>query len=156
MPLFLWLDRMADRFLWVAQFIIVSSIAIVGYYTLDREPPFAVLSVEPASAKPGEWITIKAAVRRDVRRNCSAEFSRYIFDSSNTRFDVGTQVASAELVKAINERSPNELKVSFIVPQTASPGSAWMETVLQYHCNKVHRIWPIEVTTRMPFEVLPL
>lgn len=153
MPVLRWLDRMEARIRWMAQVTIIGSIAIIAYYMLDREPPFAVLSVEPATARPGEYITITATVRRDVSRNCSAEFSRYVFDASRTRFDLGTQVASAELVRSINERSPNELRISFLVPPAAAVGSAWVETVLQYHCNKVHRVWPIEVTTRMPFEV---
>jgi len=155
MPLLQWLDRMAERFLWVAQVTIIGSIAIVGYYMLDREPPFAVLSVQPAQARPGEYITITAEVRRDAHRNCSAEFSRYVFDATRTRFDLGSQVASAEMVRAMEERSPRELRISFLVPPTAAFGSAWVETVLQYHCNKVHRVWPIEVTTRMPFQVVP-
>lgn len=149
-----WIDHIGERFLWVAQVVILGSIAIVAWYTLDRKPPFAVVSVEPAFARPGEYVTIKAEVRRDVNRHCSAEFSRYVFDALNTRFDLGTQLASPEMIERADQASPNTLRVSFLVPPTIATGPARLDTVLQYRCNRVHYIWPIEVTTRMPFEVL--
>jgi hypothetical protein len=34
------------------------------------------------------------------------------------------------------------------------PGPAALVTSLEYRCNRVHSLWPIEVTTTFPFEVL--
>lgn len=147
-------DGLAHRFIWMAQAMIVGSLAIVAYYSMDREPPFEVLSVHPAFALPGEYVTIVASVSRDTKRNCSADFSRYLFDASRTRFDLGTQSASAEMIRSMEDRDPGTLRISFLVPKTAAPGFAWVETAIKYSCNKVHNIWPIEVTTRMPFTIL--
>jgi hypothetical protein len=139
----------------VAQVIILSALCLVGYYAMDREPPFAVLSVTPAEAKPGEYITIEAKVRRDTWRRCDAEFSRYLHDASGARFDLGSSVASAEMIGKMDSASPGVLRVSVLLPATMNPGPARLETALNYFCNKVHRAWPIVVTTDLPFLVLP-
>lgn len=138
----------------VAQVIILAAIVLVAYYAADREPPFAVLSVEPAAARPGDYITIRARVRRDVDRKCDAEFSRYIFDSSGARFDVGTSIASAEMIESLATKAPDTLTVSVMLPQSMSAGSAHLKTVIGYVCNKTHVWVPIMVTTDLPFTVL--
>ena len=140
----------------VARAIIAAAVCVVIYYAADREPPFAVLSVEPATAYPGEFVTIKAKVERQADRNCSAEFARYIFDAQGTRYDISTGTASAELVSRMERADPGVLKVSVLVPPSAAPGKAHLVTVLDYACNRTHRIAPIQVTTDMPFTVLPL
>jgi hypothetical protein len=140
----------------LAQAILVCGLLVVLYYAADREPPFAVLSVKPAAAYPGEFVAIEANVRRQVERNCSAEFARYIFDSQGTRYDLGGGTASAELVGRMERQSPGVLRLSVQVPPTAAPGTAHLVTVLDYACNRTHRIAPIQVTTEMPFTVLPL
>lgn len=139
----------------VAQIIIFLAIALVVYYAMDRDPPFAVVSVLPAQARPGEYVTLQATVRRDVDRRCSADFSRYLYDSAGSRFDLGRSSASAEMIDSLERTSPGFLKVSIKLPEVMEPGQADMQTVLAYRCNKVHTIWPIEVTTDIPFLVLP-
>ena len=148
------IDRLAERFLWIAQFVIIASILIVAYYAMDRDPPFVIVSVEPASARPGEIITIQSEVRRETWRNCSADFTRYIFGPDQSRFYLDDGIASAHMINRMDEKTPNKLRVSFLVPYGINPGPARLETVLEYHCNRVHRLWPIEVTTIMPFTVL--
>jgi hypothetical protein len=139
----------------VAQLIIIAALALVVYYAMDREPPFAVVSVIPASARAGEYITLEAVVRRDIDRKCSAEFSRYLFDAAGSRYDLGHSISSAEMIEQIQETYPNILRISLMLPPTMEVGLANMQTVLEYQCNKVHRIWPIIVTTDIPFTVLP-
>jgi hypothetical protein len=140
----------------IARAIIAAAVCVVIYYAADREPPFSVVSVEPAAARPGEFVTIQARVERQVNRKCSAEFARYIFDAQGTRYDISTGTASAELVSRMERDTPGLLKVSVLVPPSASPGKAHLVTVLDYACNRTHRLAPIQVTTDMPFEVLPL
>ena len=140
----------------IARAIIAAAVLVVAYYAADREPPFALLSVEPVAAYPGESVTIRANVLRQAERNCSAEYARYIFDAHGVRYDIGTGSASAELVSSMELQNPGLLKVSVQVPPTAAPGVAHLVTVLDYACNRTHRIAPIQVTTDMPFTVLPL
>ena len=139
----------------VAEVIIIAALCMVVYYAIDREPPFAVLSVMPAEARPGEYITIEAKVRRDTWRKCDAEFSRYLHDASGARFDLGHSITSAEMIGKLESASPGVLRVSVLLPASMAPGPANLETVLDYYCNKVHRWIPITVTTDLPFLVLP-
>lgn len=140
---------------WMARLILLLAALLVLYYAADRQPPFAVLSSSHAEAAAGDYVTIHAHVRRDADRNCNAEFWRYLYDASGTRFDLGHSQASAEAIRQMERRSPGLLSVAVRIPSAASPGPATLQTVLQYHCNRVHHWWPIEVTTDLPFTVLP-
>jgi hypothetical protein len=149
------IDAWSERFLWVAQSVIVGCIGLIAWYAADRAPPFSVLSVDPAFARPGEIVVIQAKVQREDWRRCSADFTRYVFDSQDTRTYVDDGRASVEMIANMEKRSPGLLRVAFRVPEQASPGIARLETVLHYKCNRVHALWPIEVTTQMQFTVLP-
>jgi hypothetical protein len=139
----------------VARAILLCGFLLVLYYAADRAPPFAVLSVEPAEARAGDYITIKAHVRRDADRRCDAEYSRYLFDATGARFDMGRSITSAEMISSLERKSPGGLTISFHVPPSAAVGPALLQTVLDYKCNRLHRLMPITVTTDMPFTVLP-
>ncbi len=149
------LDRVADNLLWVARGAILLSVLMVAWFAADREPPFAVIQTYPAEARPGDWITLTADVRRDTHRNCSAEFSRFIFDATHRRYDLGSAIATADMIGEMQLRTPNRLVVSVRLPETITPGQARLLTALQYKCNRVHELWPISVTTTIPFTVLP-
>lgn len=139
----------------IARAIILAAFLLVLYYAADRQPPFAVLSVAPAAAKPGDFVTISAKVRRDADRHCNAEYSRYLFDASGARFDIGHAITSAEMITSLERKNPGGLTITFQVPPSAEPGAASLQTVLDYKCNRTHSLWPITVTTEMPFTVLP-
>ena len=149
------IDRVAKHFLWVAQMMIVVGIIITISYAFDRDPPFRVIRVQPAAARAGEFVTIDAEVMRQPERMCSAEFSRYIYDSTLARWDIGSSVVSAEMIEKLESSHPGRLRVSVKLPDNIAPGQAHLDTVLVYRCNAVHRIWPIDVTTALPFTVLP-
>ena len=149
------IDRLAKHFLWVAQMMIAVAIVITIGYAFDRDPPFRIIRVQPASARPGEFVTIDAEVMRESERMCSAEFSRYIYDSTLARYDIGSSVVSAEMISRMESSHPGRLRVSVRLPENIAPGQAHLDTVLVYRCNAVHRIWPIDVTTVLPFTVLP-
>lgn len=148
------LDILAASFMWVAKWLIAGMILSWIWFLFDRAPPITVVSVEPASAKPGEFVTITAHVQRDMRRECSAKMSRYIFDASGARFDMGDSGISADMITSLERKAPGLLKVSFQIPLAASEGRAELMSVLDYQCNRTHILWPIVVTTRLPFTVL--
>lgn len=149
------IDDLALRFKWVAYVLLFSGLASFAWFAADREPPFAVLSVEPAAARAGEWITITAAVRRDVHRRCAASFSRYVYAADGARYDLGDSFASADVIADLERRMPGRLRVTVQLPKAMDAGPATLWTTLEYRCNKVHQWWPIEVETQMPFTVLP-
>jgi hypothetical protein len=141
---------------WVARVILFLAALLVIYYAADREPPFALLSVEPAEAKAGDYVTIHATVRRDTSRGCNTEFSRFLFDSSGARYDLGTSAMSADAIAQMERQMPGRLVISLHVPQSVHPGQASLQTVIHHHCNRVHSLgWPIETTVNMPFLVSP-
>lgn len=148
------IDSLAQRFIWVANLTIVAGLLAITWFASDRSPPFTLLSVEPAIAWPGDYLTIHASVKRDTTRECSSEFSRFIFDSAGGRYDIGTSTASVEMIRAMELKTPGLLAVTVKLPDNIRPGVSKLTTVLEYRCNKVHRLWPIEVTLQMPFTVL--
>jgi hypothetical protein len=154
MTAFRWLDHLLERLQDFSYAVIWLSVGIIIVLASDREPPFEVLGVYPAQARPGDTIEIVAKVRRDTDRNCSASFSTYVLDKDGTRFDFGTREVSAELIRRIELVTPGVMKVAFVVPYLADPGPANYIGVLRYRCNKVHAWWPIEVTTNLPFTIL--
>jgi len=139
----------------VAWTIIALAVAVVLYFAADREPPFTVLYVEPTEARAGADVTLRANVIRQTYRGCSAEYSRFLFDSSGARFDISHAITSAQTIAAIEAKTPGALVVSFRIPYTVAPGPANLQTVLNYKCNRTHNILPISVTVDMPFTVLP-
>ena len=149
------IDRFLMPFDWLATVVLAVTVVAAGWLMLDRSPPFAILEVEPASARPGEIIKLHMRVMRDLKRDCSAEFTRYVFDSSAMRYYLDRGQASSDFIHNLEKRSPGQLHIAITVPEDVEPGPAELETVLDYRCNKMHRLWPIEVTTRAPFTVLP-
>ena len=140
---------------WIAQTTIFIGLIMVGWMAMDREPPFVVMSVEPAAAKPGDWITIKGHVKRDLSRHCSASWSRYVFDSGGKHFVLESGVTvTDQLIRDFDRIAPGQINLSFRVPQTAAVDEARVESILEYRCNRTHLLWPIEVTAIYPFEVL--
>ena len=148
-------DAVMLRLAWLPSLVLVLAVGVVLAQAADRKPPFQVLSVEPAFARPGEVVVIKAKVWRDKARDCSATMSRSIFDSTLVRYDYPISHFSDDLIDKMEEQTPGLLRVALVVSEQATPGPADLVSVLSYRCNRVHAWWPIEVTTHMGFEVLP-
>ena len=145
-----------SAFNFAAWFLLLFFIATTGLMLADRDPPFAVLSVEPAAAKPGQYVWLRAKVRRDVDRRCSAAFSRYIFDANGERVaDLGDSRMSHEGIAELERLTPGRMAVRIQVPPDMDAGEAMLLTSIAYACNQAHQWLPIHVTTRLPFTVLP-
>lgn len=140
---------------WVARLILLLAGMLVMYYAADRTPPFGVVSSTVPEAQAGEYVTIKAKVRRDVSRGCNSETSRFVFDSAGVRYDLGHASFSAETIARMERQTPGELVVGFRIPPNVAPGPATLTTVVIHRCNRVHAWLPIESTVDMPFVVLP-
>lgn len=151
------INAILRRHSWVAWTLNVATALTLLVFLVDRAPPFSVISVEPASAKPGDLVILRALVHRDTARDCSALFSRYVFDSRQVRFDdiARPTRASDAFIDHLERVDPGRLTLAFVVPAGMAPGPARVETVLHYRCNITHAVWPIEVTAQMPFTVLP-
>ena len=140
---------------WLARVILLLAAMLVLYYAADREPPFRLISTEPAEAQAGEYLTLRNKVHRDVSRGCNTEFTWYIFDSHGARYDMGHAQASAETIARMERKTPGELVISLRLPPNLAAGPATLQTVIHHQCNRTHAWVPIETTVDMPFTVLP-
>lgn len=140
---------------WVARLIVLLAGVLLLYYAADRVPPFGVIGSSYAEGRAGDYVTIRAHVRRDVSRGCNSEINRFIFDSTGARYDMGHAAISAETIARMERQTPGELVVSFRIPPNVAPGPATLTTVVLHRCNRVHAWFPIESTVDMPFTVLP-
>ncbi len=146
-----------QRLEWLWRIVLVLCAGPVLYWTLDRAPPFALISAQTNSPRPGEVLYVDAQVRRDIHRECTAEFSRYLFDRIGSRHEAqGPQLMTAQSIREMDALAPGVLRVQMQVPLSFPPGPARMVTVLQYRCNPIQDLFrPIGVQMTIPFEVLP-
>ena len=150
------LNRFVQRMMRVCVITIAVGVVVFASQAMgNRAPPFKVLSVEPATVRPGDYVRIHASVWRDQNRQCSAEYSRYMFDRDGLRYDMGSSFASVAMIAAMEAKTPGRLSVAAQVPASIVPGRASIQTVLNYACNPAQQFFPIEVLTEMPFYVLP-
>lgn len=147
---------------WLEKYIIVGWLligfvfAIAAYWAMDRDPPFHMGSYTVFNAARGNTLFVNADVQRDISRGCTATFSRYIFDSKRVRHDLGGGAyMGAAGIAAMEHDAPGQLRIAVIVPPGAAIGRAQLITSIEYQCNPVHALWPIEVLLRMDIEVLP-
>lgn len=147
-------DRVARHTVPVAQAILAVAFVIAAGYMLDRRAPFEVIAVEPASARAGDYVVIRAAVRRDASRACNASSARFLFDAGGYRYDLGQSIASAEMITDMERRAPGQMLIAVKLPEQIALGPAEIKTVLDYVCHKPHILWPIRVTTTLPFTVV--
>lgn len=157
------INEVAIQSVAAAQLILAIGAAVFVYGMFaDRSPPFVLLSVEPAAARPGETVVIRAKVKRDLSRGCSADFSRYMWGATategadvETRFVLGATHASPDMLAMMDKRWPDGLVIAERVPDRMSPGPARITADIEYVCNKAQALWPINVHAEFPFQVLP-
>lgn len=143
------------RWDWLPTWTLWAALLIVLVQALDRRPPFGLLHVYPAQARPGEVVTIYAEVRRDGARQCEVDVNRSLNDAHGKRWDYPEAHFSAEAVALTEARTPGRMAPTFVLPTSAAPGPAEITTSLRYRCNKTHAIWPITLTHTLPLTVLP-
>lgn len=158
-----WANEAAIQTVAVAQVILATAAVILMFGVMDRTPPITLVSVEPAAARAGAVVTIRARVNRDLSRDCSADFSKYIFGKTigtfplpvESRFVIGAQSASPEMIRSMERTWPGGLVVSERIPLELMPGPARLIADITYRCNKGHTLWPVIVNMTLPFTVLP-
>lgn len=150
------LQNTATIFLATGSLCLFGVVGQIIAWSLDYQPPFALLEYSAKAARPGEMTVVDAKVRRELHRRCSVTFSRVFFDSVGARFELtdGVQMMNALALDAFNKISPERLLLKFPIPEGASPGPGSVMTTLDYVCNPVHQWHPIPVVFTMKVEVL--
>ena len=141
---------------WVPRLALVGVLVWIGAMALDREPPFKLLSYWTNQPKPGGTLVVRAKVHRDLDRECSVVFSRYLFDRVGARHEAsGPQMMTPQALRSIDALAPGELNMQVPIPINFPPGPAVLTSVLEYRCNALQDVLrPINVELNMPFEVL--
>lgn len=143
--------------MWFWMLLLVVSLAQVAWWALDRDPPFRLIIAQANSPQPGGVLLVRSRVQRDLERDCSVVFSRYLFDRNGTRHDATSpQMMTAQGLRNMDALAPGQLNVQIQVPDSFPPGHAVMTTILEYRCNPLQDIArPIPVEMSVPFEVVP-
>lgn len=149
----------AGKSFWIKWLGFIAVVIQAGVWAFDRTPPYEVLSpVLVFNGPPGGSVKFQAKVRRDLDRDCSVEFMRYIIDGAGARHDLPNDPRhlSAEGIRKMAEQMGlDRLILSVAIPIDATPGPSVYGTELEYTCNPIHVFKPITVTSLFRFVILP-
>lgn len=141
------INRVATIAVLIGAACILGALFQLMLWASDRHPPFTMTAYTAPPVKAGQSVIVKAKVIRELDRDCSVTYSRMLFDSSGSRFDItpGAQLMTAEALEDLNRRSPNSLVFSVVIPPQATPGVGALITVMNYVCNPIHKLYPVSV-----------
>ena len=148
--------KWAGQHAWLGWLLCVPIFWLAGDWAFDRHPPFAIIGpVMARNAPPGGTAYFVADVRRDLDRDCSVRFSRYLIDGAGVRHDfaVDPRVMTADGLRAMDTLMAGKLRLAVEIPRGANPGRATYTTELIYVCNPLHKWWPIEVSMPLRFVI---
>lgn len=136
--------------------VLLAGVQVIRW-ALDYMPPFSLLDYSATPAKPGQMTTIRANVRRDLKRRCGVHYSRSFSDAIDARTELtaGEQYMNADALDALNRMMPDKLALSVLIPSSAAPGIGVVMVVLDYQCNPLQTLYPISMVLLMNVEVLP-
>lgn len=150
------LTSVLERYI-IFSWVIIGACALVAlYWALDRTPPFVMTDYTVLNATRGETVYVTATVERDVGRDCTVNFVRYLIDANKARHDIGgTQYMTAAALQQMERDMPDSLRLAVHIPADAPVGPATLVTALEYRCNPLHALWPMDVLLEMKLKVLP-
>lgn len=149
------ITRILHRSIIFAWLIIAGVAMVLATWAIDRSPPFKLLSYSVFNGRPGDSVLMIATVKRDLNKACSVTFSRYLFDHKGVRTDLsGIQYMTASALSQMDKANPNKLLLAIKLPVDIAPGPAKLVTSLEYVCNPIQRIWPLDVLLEMDMEIL--
>lgn len=145
-----------ERLRWLPLLFMVAVLGQCTAWMLDRSPPFHLLSYQTNQPTPGGVLVVRAQVRRELDRECSVTFSRYLFDRFGARHEAGgPQLMTPQGLRSMDALAPGQLNVQAAIPINFPPGPATFNTVLEYRCNPLQDlVRPIGVEMVIPFEVV--
>ena len=150
------LTSVLERYILFSWAIIGACALVALYWALDRSPPFVMHEYTVLNATRGETAYVNATVERDVGRGCTANFVRYLIDANKARHDIGgTQYMTAAALAQMERDMPDSLRLAVRIPADVPVGPATLVTALEYRCNPMHSLWPIDVLMLIDLKVLP-
>jgi hypothetical protein len=148
------LHQLAQRY-WRITWLLM--LAWPAWWALDRKPPLRQLAPATYTAvRPGgTTVIVLPSVERDLDRDCSVRWSQHLYDGQGTRHNLasGYQTSAGLIEQA--QRMGNTLRMAVPISPAAAPGSALWISQLEYRCNPIHTLAPIEVQLSIPLEISP-
>ena len=150
------LTSVLERYILFSWAVIGACALVALYWALDRTPPFVLLDYTVLNATRGETAYINATVERDTGRDCTVNFVHYLIDTNKTKHNIGgTQYMTASALQQMERDMPNSLRLAVRIPADVQVGPATLVTALEYRCNPMHALWPIDVLLEIQLKVLP-
>ncbi len=134
--------------------LVVILLLALAWLATDRDPPFDVVRVQYAEGYAGDDIALRADVRRELHRPCSALLQRHVIFVDGRRFDLQSKTFTRHEIEHQASIAPGTMAPVIRIPEWAPAGRATMVSTLRYRCNVTHELWPIEVVVHQPFTVL--
>ena len=148
------LHQLAQRY-WRITWLLM--LAWPAWWALDRAPPFRQLAPATYTAvRPGgTTVIVLPSVERDLDRDCNVHWSQHLYDGAGTRHNLagGYQTANGLIEQA--QRMGATLRMAVPISAAAAPGQALWVSQLEYRCNPMHVLAPIEVQLSVSFEISP-
>ena len=150
------LTSVLERYILFSWAVIGACALVALYWALDRTPPFVMTDYTVLNATRGETAYVNAKVERDTGRDCTVTFVRYLMDANKARHDIGgTQYMTAAALQQMERDMPDSLRLAVRIPADVPVGPATLVTALEYRCNPIHALYPIDVLLEIRLEVLP-
>jgi hypothetical protein len=158
-----WINALANRTLILAQTVGVLLLALLIMMALEsRAPPVVALPVSQMDVQAGEWATLNIPVRRDMTRQCSIRYEIVLIDSGGVHFPMIGGEATADGIRAMEDRNPGMIRLGVSIPPMKRPGKdgisegpAALLITRSSSCNPLQDAFPIRSQSSTPLYILP-
>lgn len=141
----------------IMKMAVLTAAAMLLIMHLQRDPPFRLVDYATPAGRPGDAVTFRAQVWRDLSRNCSVVMARSWYHSNGVRTDLPDKRQSHQDIDDQEKKTPGRMAPSVVIPVDANPDHpAFLVSTLFYECNQAHAWFgPVVVRTVMEARVLP-
>jgi hypothetical protein len=135
-----------DWLFWIGAFMLAIFLVAAIKWSGEDTAPFALLNYEAPAFVVGQNLVVKADVRRDVSRSCSFRSTKTLYDGHGVKLVEYPELRlSASTLHSRTLMFKDKLSLSVPTPEGMSPGPVVLKVLLEYECNPLHRVWPIQV-----------
>ena len=100
-------------------------------------------------------VIVLPSVERDLDRDCSVRWSQHLYDGAGTRHNLSSGYHTAAGLLEQARRMGSTLRMAVPISPAAAPGQALWISQLEYRCNPIHTLAPIEVQVSVHLEISP-
>lgn len=129
----------------------IGAAGLLIYWAADRSPPMSLIADEPeGEARIGGMLTIRSEVIRH-RRDCRTKVEQMVVDGGRYRHvldDLEFAAVPGPLGRDVYRRTVQ-------LRSNTLPGLASFRIIVSWRCNPLHELWPIVLSSEVPFTLLP-